>query len=248
VLLSAAERVAAVAPMWQQLPHSERVQLLTVDLDTLRQAAKEQAEQQRAYVGVCHELCRLVTWGLAEQQRAYAGVHAAGASSGGEMPQQLNMYAGGASSGCELPQQLSMSAGGASSCCELPQQLSMSAGGASSGCELPQQLSICMCAGGASSAGPWTAAWAWAGVQQCSWPSRDTGGMQLDSSSSSSSSGCTNSTLLTITYQTHTEPGWEARVRPVAAVDGAAGCWQRQRAFAARIASLDWSSCGQGYK
>jgi hypothetical protein len=66
VLLDPAERVAAVAPMWQQL--------LTVDLDTLTQAAKAQAEQQRAYAGVCHELCWFVTWGLAEQQRMYVGV------------------------------------------------------------------------------------------------------------------------------------------------------------------------------
>ncbi|WIA33521.1 hypothetical protein OEZ86_006646 [Tetradesmus obliquus] len=48
VLLNPAERVAAVRPMWEQRPHSERVELLTVDLDTLRQQAKAQADKQRA--------------------------------------------------------------------------------------------------------------------------------------------------------------------------------------------------------
>lgn len=53
VLLNPAERVAAVRPMWEQRPHSERVELLTVDLDTLRQQAKAQADKQRATAGAC---------------------------------------------------------------------------------------------------------------------------------------------------------------------------------------------------
>jgi hypothetical protein len=51
VLLNPAERVAAVRPMWEQRPHSLRVELLTVDLDTLRQQAKAQADKQRATAG-----------------------------------------------------------------------------------------------------------------------------------------------------------------------------------------------------
>jgi hypothetical protein len=51
VLLNPAERVAAVRPMWEQRPHSERVELLTVDLDTLKQQAKAQADKQRAHAG-----------------------------------------------------------------------------------------------------------------------------------------------------------------------------------------------------
>lgn len=52
VLLNPAERVAAVRPMWEQRPHSDRVELLTVDLDTLKQQAKAQADKQRAHAGV----------------------------------------------------------------------------------------------------------------------------------------------------------------------------------------------------
>eukprot|EP00878_Enallax_costatus_P016312 GHUV01017110.1.p1 GENE.GHUV01017110.1~~GHUV01017110.1.p1 ORF type:complete len:287 (+),score=113.06 GHUV01017110.1:359-1219(+) len=47
-LLNPAERVAAVRPMWEQRQHDERVQLLTVDVDTLRQQAKAVSEKQRA--------------------------------------------------------------------------------------------------------------------------------------------------------------------------------------------------------
>lgn len=51
-LLNPAERVAAVRPMWEQRQHDDRVQLLTVDLDTLRQQAKAVPEKQRAHAGV----------------------------------------------------------------------------------------------------------------------------------------------------------------------------------------------------
>lgn len=50
-LLNPAERVAAVRPMWEQRQHHERVQLLTVDLETLRQQAKMISEKQRASAG-----------------------------------------------------------------------------------------------------------------------------------------------------------------------------------------------------
>lgn len=58
VLLNPAERVAAVRPMWEQKPHNDRVQLLTVDLETLKQQAKAAAEKQRANEGVQLELVR----------------------------------------------------------------------------------------------------------------------------------------------------------------------------------------------
>lgn len=51
-LLNPAERVAAVRPMWEQRRHDERVQLLTVDVETLRQQAKTTSEKQRANAGM----------------------------------------------------------------------------------------------------------------------------------------------------------------------------------------------------
>lgn len=50
-LLNPAERVAAVRPMWEQRQHDARVQLLTIDLETLRQQAKAVADRQRASAG-----------------------------------------------------------------------------------------------------------------------------------------------------------------------------------------------------
>lgn len=39
-------------PMWESLPQEERVKLLSVDLQTLRERAKQVAEVQRQ--GACH--------------------------------------------------------------------------------------------------------------------------------------------------------------------------------------------------
>lgn len=50
-MLNPAERVSAVRPMWEQRQHDDRVQLLTVDVETLRQQAKTVAEKQRANAG-----------------------------------------------------------------------------------------------------------------------------------------------------------------------------------------------------
>jgi hypothetical protein len=68
VLLNPAERVAAVRPMWEQRPHSERVELLTVDLDTLKRQAKAQADKQRAHAGVCAFCGRNEAGGSAVEQ------------------------------------------------------------------------------------------------------------------------------------------------------------------------------------
>jgi hypothetical protein len=88
VLLNPAERVAAVRPMWEQRPHSERVELLTVDLDTLKQQARAQADKQRAH----------------------AGAHSGGASSAGPRTVALGWSRGAAMQigpSSELEQQLS---------------------------------------------------------------------------------------------------------------------------------------------
>ena len=41
------ERVSAVKPLWEILPQTERVELLTVDLESLRARAKQLAEAAR---------------------------------------------------------------------------------------------------------------------------------------------------------------------------------------------------------
>jgi len=50
-LLNPQERVGAVRPMWEQRGHADRVELLTVELDSLRQQAKQHAEKARANAG-----------------------------------------------------------------------------------------------------------------------------------------------------------------------------------------------------
>lgn len=51
-LLNPQERVTAVRPMWEQQGHSDRVELLTVELSSLKQQAQQQAEKARASAGV----------------------------------------------------------------------------------------------------------------------------------------------------------------------------------------------------
>jgi hypothetical protein len=51
VQLNPQERVSAVQPMWEQRGHADRVDLLTVDLSSLKQQAQQQAEKQRASAG-----------------------------------------------------------------------------------------------------------------------------------------------------------------------------------------------------
>lgn len=50
-LLNPQERVSAVRPMWEQRGHADRVELLTVDLSSLKQEAEQQAEKARASAG-----------------------------------------------------------------------------------------------------------------------------------------------------------------------------------------------------
>ncbi len=45
------ERVAAVKPFWQSRTQTERVQLLTISLEELRQKAKDLAEASRKPAG-----------------------------------------------------------------------------------------------------------------------------------------------------------------------------------------------------
>lgn len=52
-LLNPQERVSAVRPMWEQRSHADRVDLLTVDLSSLKQEAEQQAEKARATAGGC---------------------------------------------------------------------------------------------------------------------------------------------------------------------------------------------------
>jgi hypothetical protein len=85
VLLNPAERVAAVRPMWEQRPHSSRVELLTVDLDTLRQQAKAQADKQRATAGAHSGRAssagpRTAGWGGAGMQQCSWAQQRAGAA------------------------------------------------------------------------------------------------------------------------------------------------------------------------
>lgn len=54
-LLQPQDRVAAVRPLWETLTQEQRVELLTVDLPTLREKAKlvlEQARQQAGEAGM----------------------------------------------------------------------------------------------------------------------------------------------------------------------------------------------------
>jgi hypothetical protein len=51
-LLTPQERVSAVRPMWEQRGHSDRVALLTVELNSLKQQAQQQADKARASAGV----------------------------------------------------------------------------------------------------------------------------------------------------------------------------------------------------
>ena len=53
------ERVAAVRPVWETLPHDERVQLLTVDLGALRAKARLVHESSKQQTGerLSHHQC-----------------------------------------------------------------------------------------------------------------------------------------------------------------------------------------------
>jgi hypothetical protein len=69
-LLNPQERVAAVRPMWEQRGHSDRVELLTVELSSLKQQAQQQADKARASAGA-----HMVESTVAQQVFRVAGPH-----------------------------------------------------------------------------------------------------------------------------------------------------------------------------
>lgn len=55
--LTPQDRIDAVRPFWETQPQDERVKLLSVELQALRERARQQTEAARAAAGACWFVC-----------------------------------------------------------------------------------------------------------------------------------------------------------------------------------------------